>query len=418
MSRVRCCQIAIALLIASGVLWIGPPASGAATTDDESRLLSLFLQLDAKPERLLDDAANVLARIQGGKNPSLQAIAYSMQCRAHILQSGIARSERACMTALQLSKRGSDRAVFAAERMSGILLLERGAPVMAVPALLASYEAAVRIDDELATAVALFTLGSAAQFAGANADAIDYYDRAQDFATRIGEHRLRSRIANNLGVLLLESGDPEAARVQYLNAIDAARSVPDGGFGVPAAYDLVLVEMELGRAPDAASRIRALINEHHQQETPALRAEAQLKLARAEFRAGDQGAAAAAARSAAAMLIESHPIRAFPAQALLVQILIAEGKLDAAERLTAQLLLRIPEDARGRLDLLDAREKLLAASGRHREAYLVAVETRRLRARQSTTRLSQTLAFMRARTDTGASTRSGRAARGRTARGK
>jgi signal transduction histidine kinase len=60
----------------------------------------------------------------------------------------------------------------------------------------------------------------------------------------------------------------------------------------------------------------------------------------------------------------------------------------------------VPADARGRIELLEAQERLFVAQGRYRDAHRVAMEVRQARARQSSDVAARTLAFMRVRAET------------------
>ena len=400
-SQFRTRLLAVTLLGASSSFFFAAaahaelPADGAK--DDRQQLLELMVIGNPPADTVARTAREVLARAQRSGDVSLQSLARGVECHARYRDADTASAKLACAEMSRLAAGADDLAVFAAERMKGTIALEGGQPVLAMQSIMESYAAAARSNNAMAIAAALLTLGSAAQFAGANGDAVDYYDRALSIAMQINAHGLRFKIANNLGVLLLETGDPAGARAQFEAAIEAAGKLPTGQPPRAALYGLAMTDIDSGDAIAAVARLRSLIDEFSSTEDAVRRGEAQLLLARAEFVAGDHAQAEAAARAAITLLRPQRPVRAYPAQALLVEILVAVRKLDEAERQVQTLLKEIPEEARGRVELLEAHEHLLLARGRYQDAYRAAVEARRIRGQQSTARSSRTLAFMRAR---------------------
>lgn len=366
---------------------------------EQQQLLEYLVAVDKSPALVVSEARAAQARAMAASDDSLLSLARSVECRGLYRQAKLEEADAACADALKLAARGDDLAVFAAQRMTGTLLAERGQPMAALQNVLDSHAAATRSGNELARAAALGNLGAVAQFSGANADAVDYYDRALALADRIGSDSLRLQIANNLGVLLLETGDADGARIYFQQALGAAGRIDGGYYALAVRYGIALADAESGRAEDAVKVLRALIAEKHPDETPAQRAEAQLFLARAEFKLGNTESAETAARAAAEGLRKLRPVRAYPAQALLVDVLVAGGKLDEASRLAERLMLEIPADMRGRVELLEARARLFEAQARHREAYAALLEAQRVREQQSLARANRTLAFMRARTE-------------------
>jgi signal transduction histidine kinase len=362
-------------------------------------LLQLMLAANAAPATQVTQGAALRVAAAAAGNTALQSLSLSVECRGLYRQGLMERAAKACADARALAG-SDDLAVFAAERMNGVLILERGEPLAALPTLLESSAAAARSGEELAIAASLSSLGSAAQLAGVNPDAVEYYDRALVIAARIGADDLSSRIANNLGVLLLESGDPEGARAQFQTAIETASRLRSGFSPVSARYGLALAEVLSGRPGDAIDRLRAMLAAKNPRETPGQRADGMLFLARAEFRLGNLTAAEAAARAAVDELRRLSPTRSHAAAALLVDVLVAAGRYDDADRMSARLLREVPEDARGRIELLEAQERLLAAQGRYRDAYQVAAALRQARARQSSDVAARALAFLRVRAET------------------
>lgn len=172
-------------------------AQPGAPPDDRQRMLRLLVTSDVPPATQVEAGAEMRANAEAAGDAARQSLALSVECRGLLLQGLMADAAKACAGARSLAG-SDDLAIFAAERMSGVLILERGEPLAALPTLLAANAAATRSGDELAIAASLTSLGSAAQLAGVNPDAVDYYFRALAISTRIGADDLSSRIANNL----------------------------------------------------------------------------------------------------------------------------------------------------------------------------------------------------------------------------
>jgi signal transduction histidine kinase len=399
-TRLASLALAASLLLAHG--GHAAPTSPAQPGDpsgDRQRMLQLLVASDVPPASQVQAGAEMRANAEAAGDDARQSLAFSVQCRGLLLQGLLADAAKACADAR--ARAGSDDlAVFAAERTNGVLMLERGEPLAALPTLLEASAAATRSGDQLAIAASLTSLGSAAQLAGVNADAVDYYDRALAISTRIGADDLSSRIANNLGVLLLDSGDSEGARVQFQTAIETASRLRSDFSPVSARYGLALAEIQSGRPGDAIDRLRAMLPAKNPRTTPAQHADGMLFLARAELRLGNLAAAESAARAAWEQLRNLSPTRSYPAAAVLADVLVAAGKLPSAGEVLEEVLPEVPEDARGRIELLEAQERLLAAQGRYRDAYLVATEVRQARARQSSAAAARALAFLRVRAET------------------
>ena len=376
-------------------------APAAASAADRDRLLELLITADAPDEILVRSAAAVRRQAEAAGDLGAQSMAFSIDCRAGIRRGDLDGAQRACEAARRLAPAEDDLAQFAAERMGGALQIERGQPVAALDSLVAAHAAATRSGNQLAVGSALAAIGAAAQFAGANADAIDYYARAQSVARRVGAHSLGFQVTHNIGVLLREAGDLAGAVEQFESAIAAAAQVGANFDPIATRAALAIARTELGQttASGAVQTLREIVASPALQRRPAVLAEAQLGLARVELRLGQHTQSEAAVRAAIEGLRNTGPVRAYVAEALLVDVLVAAGNLDEAERVAERAMRVVPEEVRGRAELLEARERLLAARGRLPEAYRTALEVRRARNRQSLTRASNTLSFMRARTE-------------------
>ncbi len=404
-------RLAIAVLLALGAAartdnalaepeaTAAPPPVSVVASAEKQRLLEYLLAYDTNPATVVREARAAQARARAANDDALLSLALSVECRGLYRENKLEAADTACAEALKLAERGDDLAMFAVQRMLGTLTTERGQPMAALQNAFDSLAAARRSGNELARAAAFGNLGTVAQFAGANSDAVEYYDRALTIANQIGSDNLRLQVANNLGVLLLESGDPEAARAHFAQALAASQRLRAGLGGFAVRYGIALADLESGRNSEAVAALRSLVAQEYEEQTPAQRAEAQMFLARGEFKLGNMAAAEAAARTAAADLRRLRPIRAYPAQALLIDILTARGKLEEAARLSDSLVQEVPVDARGRVELLEARARLLAAQGQHRAAYVTLIDAQSAREQQSLARAARTLAFMRARTE-------------------
>lgn len=389
----------LSLLSATPGLATGPDPLPARL--DRDRLLDLLLAADFRSTESVESATAMRREAQAAGDAGAESLALSIECRAQIRLGDLPAAGRACDTARRLAPEGDDLAVFAAGRMTGMLQVELGQPVAALDGLVAAQAAATRSGEPAAIAAALASVGVAAQFAGAGADAIDNYARALALAQRVGAHDVVFVVANNLGELLRESGDLAGAIEHYEIALSAAAGIGDDFDPVGVRASLALARLELGQADAAPTleSLRGLIESPAMRQRPALRATVQLGLARAESRRGRHAVALAATRDAIASLRGGWPARAHAAAAQLLDVLVAAGELDEAERAAAQSMREVPEDARGRAELLEARERLFAARGRYRDAYQSALEARRIRDGQSLARAGRALSFVRARTE-------------------
>jgi signal transduction histidine kinase len=351
------------------------------------------------PASQVQAGAELRANAEAAGDDARQSLAFSVQCRGLLLQGLLADAAKACAEAR--ARAGSDDlAVFAAERTNGVLMLERGEPLAALPTLLEASAAATRSGDQLAIAASLTSLGSAAQLAGVNPDAVDYYDRALAISTRIGADDLSSRIANNLGVLLLDSGDSEGARVQFQTAIETASRLRSDFSPVSARYGLALAEIQSGRTwrCDRSPAGHAGREEPAHDTSPACGRDAVSGARRASAGQSRCGRVGCARCLGATAQPESNA--QLPGGRGARRVLVAAGKLPSAGVVLEQVLPEVPEDARGRIGLLEAQERLFAAQGRYRDAYLVATKVRQARARQSSAAAARALAFLRVRAET------------------
>lgn len=330
-------------------------------------------------------------------DPELRSLALSVECRGYYRQSMLADAQRSCDQARQTAN--TDLTRFAAERQQATLIAERGRPADAIPLFLDSLSAAERSGQPLAIAAALNSLGAVAQFSAANAEAVDYYDRALSLATKLHASGLQATIGSNLGYLLVEAGKPALAREVLERALQAAVSSGARQVEFTIRNGLALAQMAAGQPAEAIASLRRQLAPPRMHPDPYQLAEAQLFLARAELAAGHPLAAEAAARAAVDGLTNSSPLRTYPAYAVLIDSLVATRKLAEADALSSRLLNVVPDTARGRFELLSARARLLAARQRHREAYAILLEAEHVRESQSVARAENRLAFMRARNE-------------------
>jgi tetratricopeptide (TPR) repeat protein len=222
--------------------------------------------------------------------------------------------------AVELAERTEDRATIAYARdMLAMTYLEQGRLTEAI--------------DQRVEAVALFeaegdlrgsmgchnNLGAAYQLVGALDDALDHYERAADHAKRLGNVQGTAIIENNIGEVLLTQGRLDAAAARFTTTV--------------AVHD------ETGQAPSWAGL--ALVNLSRVE----LR-RGELERASEQLEAGTRLLRQAQARG---LLLEASEQR--------VELLLAEGRLDAAARSNE----RFAQDARRLgLQLYEARSALLA----------------------------------------------------------
>jgi signal transduction histidine kinase len=396
----RAAKLILAVSLATWSLQVAAAQGDpSGTPDQRQQLVELLDSGGFARADLVDRGRAAASDAAKAGDESLRSLALSVQCRGLIQQGLLDEATPICREALRRAPAGDDLALSAAQRMNGVLTIERGQPLAALPTLIEANAAAGRSGNARAIAASLMSLGAAAQWAGVNADAVDYYDRALTVATGINANELAARIANNLGVLLLERGDAEGARLQFQTAIDRAARVGDRGPPSSIQYGLAFAEIQSDRSGDAIERLRALLAAGTPGGAPLQHADGMLYLARAEYRLGNLEAAEAAVRRSLEQLRQLNPARSYPAAALLVDVLVTAGKIDAAQAVLRPLLRDVPADALGRVELLEAQERLLAAQGRYREAYVVAGEVRQARARQSSAESARTLAFLRVRSE-------------------
>jgi signal transduction histidine kinase len=362
-----------------------------------ARLLELLTSGGVAAQEVVNAGVSAAADPAVSKDPELYALALSVQCRGYYRLSDLPAAQRSCDAARVASR--SDLARFAAERMQATLVAERGRPTDAIPLFLDSQAAAERSGNRFAIAAALGNLGAVAQFAGANAEAVDYYDRALALAAQLGADGLQATLGSNFGYLLVEAGKAELAREAFERALAAALRSRSHQAEFTIRNGLAHAQLAAGQADEAVLAFRRLLADPDVFADAYQLAEGKLFLARAELAAGHPIAAEAAARVAVDGLAQRSPLRTYPAYAVLIDALVANRKLNEAETVSSRLMTVVPETARGRFELLQARARLLSVAQRHREAYEVLLEADRVRESQSISRAEDRLAFMRARNE-------------------
>ena len=388
------------LLVASPALPGQPNNSGRMATSREQTVAMLLDLLTAGGRPATEVAAAGRAAAAAPANaadPELYSLALSVECRGYYRQSDLQAAQRSCEAALAAAT--SPLARFAATRMKATLIAERGRPTDAIPVFLESLAAAERSGNTFAVAAALGNLGAIAQFSGANAEAVDYYDRALALAARIGATGLEATLGSNFGYLLVEAGKADLARETFERALQASVRAGAHQAEFTSRNGLAHALLAAGHPQEAAAAFRRLMAAPTTEADTYQLSEAQLFLARAELAAGQPVAAESAARSAIEGLANRSPLRTYPAYAVLIDALVANGKQEEADALSSRLMTVIPETSRGRFELLKSRARLLSTTQRHREAYDLLLEADRVREAQSIARAEDRLAFMRARNE-------------------
>ena len=392
--------LALTILLHAGPAISGTSASPTPATASEPTIASLLDLLTAGGRSAIEVTAAgsaAAAAPASAADPELYSLALSVECRGYYRQSNLPAAQRSCDAALAAAT--SPLARFAATRMLATLIAERGRPTDAIPVFLESLAEAERSGNTFAVAAALGNLGAIAQFSGANAEAVDYYDRALALASRIGATGLEATLGSNFGYLLVEAGKADLARETFERALQASIKAQAHQAEFTSRNGLAHALLAAGHPDEAAAAFRRLMSAPTAEADPYQLSEAKLFLARAELAAGHPIAAESAARSAIEGLAQRSPLRTYPAYAVLIDALVANGKLAEAETLSSRLMNVVPETARGRFELLKSRARLLSGAQRHREAYEVLLDAERIREGQSIARAEDRLAFMRARNE-------------------
>jgi signal transduction histidine kinase len=336
-------------------------------------------------------------------DPAQRAILHALECRARWRLGRQDEARRDCEQALELATRSSDDlALAAAHRMRGILIVEAGPPMAALPDFLATLAAAQRLGQDRWIAMALLNLGVAAHFTGVYSDAAVYFARALPFATRDGGPDLRALLGNNLGHLMVENGDPVGAIEQFRQALPLAAELRDAAILFNLRSGLGRAELARGDASRAVTILRETLADPGTGTAPWQIGETQFFLARAELEAGETRAAEASARAAVGALELTSPVRGYPAWATLVDVLAARGKLDEALRTVDQLLERVPAQARGRVEALEARARVLALRQAHRDAYEALQRAQRARQDQVSQGTRERMEYLRIQSEVSA----------------
>lgn len=371
------------------------PAPAAARPTAETLLLAMLTN-DLPAASLLTLARDSRAAATPGvaDGPSASLIA-SLECRGLYRLARPDEARNACAQALETA--ATDVEQFAALRMQGALLTEQGQLAAGTTALLDSLAAAERSGEPQLIASALGSAGTAAQFAGAYTEAVEYYEQAIDVANRAELRSLQSLIGSNLGYLMLDTADPDGARAQFEAALAAAREAHHEQAVLTTSWGLAAASLAAGDSAAALARMEALATVSPPTVDPVQRGEALQMLARARMANGQTAAAVEDARRAVRELEGRSEMRALAASVLLVEALAAAGRNDEGLALARRTLARMPTGARLSADLHEAHAAILSTLGRHREAYQSLLLAQQLRQQQSNARAAERLTFMRAR---------------------
>jgi len=388
----------LVLLLAAALA--GAPASpGNAATPLDPRTEALLLPMltnDLPAERVLQLALDARAAADSSAStPASASLIDSLECRGHYRLAQLAAAVEACQRAV--ARASSDVEQFAAQRMQGALLTEQGRFAEGTMALLASLAAAERHGDPRLIVSALASAGTAAQFAGAYPEAVDYYRRAIELADSAQLGSLQALVGNNLGYLLLDTGDPAGARAQFEAALAAARGAQHQQSLVTLPWGLAFARLRAGDASGALAQMLKLAKIESPTTDAVQVGEALQMLSRARLATGDTAGAIVDARRAVDVLRGRSELRELAAATLLVEVLAAANRTQEALAVATRTVARMPAGARLSADLHATHAEVLARLGRHREAYEALQLSRRVREQQAATRAANQLAFLKAR---------------------
>lgn len=375
------------------------PSHAATPLDPQVEALVLpMLTNDLPAERVLQLALEArTARLKDSRGPVSPSLVDSLECRGQYRLAQLAGAVEACRRAVATAR--SDVEQFAAQRMQGALLTEQGRFAEGTTALLASLAAAERNGDPRLIVSALSSAGTAAQFAGANAEAVAYYRRAIELADAAKLGSLQALIGNNLGYLLLDTGDPAGARAQFEAALTAARGAQHQQSLVTIPWGLAYARLQSGDGTRALAQMIELARVDSPTTDAVQRGEALQMLSRARLATGDMPGAVADARRAVDTLRGRSEVRELAAATLLVEALAASGRAEEALAVATRTLARMPAGARLSADLHAVHARVLAGLDRHREAYEALQLAQRVREQQATSRAANQLTFLRARSE-------------------
>lgn len=374
--------------------------SGAGRNALERELLPLLSFTSASPDEMLRIAVAARQRLGKAAAPAQLAIVAAVECRARFRLAELELARQRCEESVRLATASTDDvALMTAHRIRGTTVTEGGQPANALPDFLAALAAAERLGDAAAVAGAYANLGVAAQFAGVPWDAIDFCERALSFAIRSGRADLRALLGNNLGHLMLELGQPEAAMPHFQEALPFAQALASSSVLFNIRNGLGNAELARGHAERAVIILRESLATPGPGADAYQIAEARHFLARAELGAGELAAAESSARTAVVGLKGSSPVRAYPARATLVDVLMARGKLDEALAVSDALLADLPAQARARAQALESRALLLVQRRAYREAFDVQRQATQVREQQLSQRTRERIDYMRIRSE-------------------
>ncbi|MEZ5460074.1 MAG: ATP-binding protein [Steroidobacteraceae bacterium] len=374
----------------------GIPAADAPTRPTAETVLAAMLTNDLPAAALMTLARESRAAIAGGNAKALPAsLIASLECRGLYRLARLDDAMAACERALQSAK--TDAEQFAALRMQGALLTEQGQLSAGTTALLESLAAAERNGDPRLIASALGSAGTAAQFAGAYTEAVEYYEQAIDVANQAQLHSLQALIGSNLGYLMLDTSNANGAQAQFEAALAAARAAGHEQAVLTSSWGLAAAKLAAGQSEAALADMESLAMASPPTADPVQRGEALQLLARARLANGQTDAAITDAQRAVDALQGRGEMRVLAASVLLVEALAAAGRNGEGLALARQTLDRMPPGARLSADLHETHAAILSALGRHRDAYQALLQSRRIRQQQSNARAAERLTFMRRR---------------------
>jgi signal transduction histidine kinase len=189
---------------------------------------------------------------------------------------------------VRLALQARDRRVeFIARRLAGYVALQGGDPVGAMPDLRLSLQIAEENNDAYSLAVALNTLGIAAEVIGVFDEAIEFYARADEQARVADEPILSAMIATNLADRQRRMGDASAALGSLQRALSMVESERNNVLHATIIATLAETELELGRIERARTHIESLLSAVDTWLDPRFQSQVYMIASQVALRSGD-----------------------------------------------------------------------------------------------------------------------------------
>jgi tetratricopeptide (TPR) repeat protein/class 3 adenylate cyclase/TolB-like protein len=272
--------------------------------------------------------------------------------------------------ALEIAKNvGSQRDVIGALQNSGIVYANQGNHVESAK----SYERALKVAEEIKDKMAILgnlnNIATEFQAAGEMARALEYYGKSLDLANETKDKSGQVDARNNLGSLqalqghLLEGAANVREALRLANENELRDKIPS------LLTSLGDIQVDQGNLAEAAKSYDDAFTASNKTGDKSVKSAAQISQSRMQFEAGDYVEAEKSARAAADMCQKSGMKEQEGAALVeLAEALTAQGKLEEANSALSQAKLAQPADKIILLAVDLASIRLLARSGKAKEA--------------------------------------------------